>query len=229
MAPSKQELAYQAIRERIVDGTFGPGFRLVIDDLARELGVSSVPIREAIRRLEAEGWVTFTPNVGARVSELDVEQWVEGMHVLAVLEGYATALAAPGLGADDLRRARERNRQMREALEGGRLSDVTRLNRAFHFALYERCPNRALVRLIDETWDRVEGMRRSLSFYLARRAWTALEEHDRLVALIEEGAGEAQVERTARRHKMRTVAAYLKSEAGHDGHALAAAAGGRRR
>lgn len=209
---TKHEQAYQSIRARIVDGTYGPGYRLVIDQLARELGVSSVPIREAIRRLEAEKWVVFHRNVGAQVAKLDIERWVEGMTVLALLEGSATALAAPFLRGGDLERARAANEKMRSALDEMDVNAVTRLNRDFHFTLYASCPNRTLVELIAQTWDRLEGMRRSLSFYLGRRAVDSLEEHARLIELVEEGADEREIEEAARNHKVRTAEAYLEDQ-----------------
>ena len=62
---SKSEQAYAAVKARIVDGTYSPGYRLVLAKIAEDLGVSVVPVREAIRRLEAEGLVKFERNVGA--------------------------------------------------------------------------------------------------------------------------------------------------------------------
>ena len=97
MTPSKQERTYAILRSRILDGTYGPGQRLVIDALARDLDVSPMPVREAIRRLEAEGWLTYQRHQGAQVAPLDEAGWMEALTTLAVLEGYATALerAAP--------------------------------------------------------------------------------------------------------------------------------------
>src|SRR5260370_1708810 len=62
---NKHEQAYSIMRERIFNGTYVPGYRLVIDALARELGISHVPIREAIRRLQPEAWLEYRPNAGA--------------------------------------------------------------------------------------------------------------------------------------------------------------------
>src|SRR5438128_3854259 len=90
---NKHEQAYSIMRERIFNGTYVPGYRLVIDALARELGISPVPIREAIRRLEAEGWVEYRPNAGAQVTAVDASKDVEGMTVLGVVEGCPTAFA----------------------------------------------------------------------------------------------------------------------------------------
>src|SRR5262245_31109076 len=100
--PTKQERVYQDVRERIRGGTYVPGLPSVIDARAEELGVSALPVREAIRRLEAEGLVVLRPNVGAQVAPAEPGVFDEEMTVLAVLEGYATAQAAPLLGPDEL-------------------------------------------------------------------------------------------------------------------------------
>jgi DNA-binding GntR family transcriptional regulator len=68
---TKQQRVYETLRERILTGAYGPGYRLVFDAAAVELGVSTVPVREAIRRLEAEGLVVYRPNVGAQVAPAD--------------------------------------------------------------------------------------------------------------------------------------------------------------
>src|SRR3954469_1051841 len=102
MAVSKGEQAYAILKQGIMDGTFGPGQRLVIDQLGREHGISSVPWRESLRRLEAEGWVDIIPNAGAMVKTVDVDSWQRTMQLLARLEGYATALSAPHLGPEHI-------------------------------------------------------------------------------------------------------------------------------
>src|SRR5580704_18908860 len=99
---TKQERVYQAIRERILSGAYGPGYRVVIDALAEEFEVSGLPVREAIRRLEAEGLIVYRPNAGAQVAPAEPELFEDTMTALALLEGYATALAAPLLTREDL-------------------------------------------------------------------------------------------------------------------------------
>src|SRR2546428_8376055 len=120
---NKHEQAYHIIRERIFNGTYVPGYRLVIDALARELGISPVPIREAIRRLEAEGWLEYRPNAGAQVAAVDASKYGEEMTVLALLEGYATALALQHLGRDDVKHLRELNASMHKALQSADIPD----------------------------------------------------------------------------------------------------------
>ena len=67
----------------------------MIEQLARELGISVVPVREAVRRLEAEGYVDYTRNVGATVAGVDLDSYPETVETLAVLEASATAMAVP--------------------------------------------------------------------------------------------------------------------------------------
>jgi len=209
----KQTRAYSLIRDRVLDGTYGPGYRLVIDELAREFGMSALPVREAIRRLEAEGWVDFRRNVGARVTAFDPRRWIEEMQVLAVLEGYATAVAAPHLSRDQLARATEINRDMEDAFGDHELSRVSTLNREFHFTLYEQCPNRSVVDYVRQTWDRLEGMRRSLSFYIAARGIQSVAEHDQLLDLLRtDPTSFAGIEAAARAHKLRTIAACVDTD-----------------
>ena len=92
---SKSELAYAHIHDRIIHHEYSPGYRLVLGTIADELQMSVVPVREAIRRLEAEGYVTFERNVGARVAVPDESEYVHTMQVLSLVEGSATAEAAP--------------------------------------------------------------------------------------------------------------------------------------
>jgi DNA-binding GntR family transcriptional regulator len=93
----KQEQCYAVIRQRISDGTYGPGHRLVLGESAEELNMSQVPVREAIRRLEAEGLLTYRRNIGAQVTPVTEELLYDLMQVQAVLETSATALAAPSI------------------------------------------------------------------------------------------------------------------------------------
>src|SRR4051794_13632997 len=109
---SKSQRAYAWIKERIDDGRFVSGYRLVLGPIANELGTSVVPVREAIRLLEAEGLVTFEHNVGAQVALVHEEEYVITMQTLSIVEGAATALAAPHLTSDDIARARATNDQM---------------------------------------------------------------------------------------------------------------------
>lgn len=208
---SKQEAAYEYVRERIVSGEYGAGYRLVIDDLARELGTSAIPVREAIRRLEAEGLVAYQRNTGARVISPDPNAVVEILSVLAVLEGYATALAAPTLTEADYAELEQTTEQMTDALTVGDPLEFSRLNRAFHAAIYRHCPNRYLRETIDRAWDSLDRVRSSVFVYARERGQASIAEHRHLVARLRDGAPEAELQELVRQHKLATVAAYQAS------------------
>ena len=213
-ASSKQERTYAVLRQRIVDGVYGPGHRLVIDALARELEVSQMPVREAIRRLEAEGWVTYVRNQGAQVAPIDADSWTEATATLAVLEGYATALAAPVLTSEDLARMRAINGEMLAAIEALDVLAVSQHNLAFHHVIHERCPNSHLRRELQQIEERLDTLRRSIFLYIPMRGRVSIEEHEALLALIERGADPLEIELAAREHKLHTVAAYEERAAG---------------
>jgi DNA-binding GntR family transcriptional regulator len=214
---SKQERVYGILRARIVESEYPPGHRLVIDSVARELDVSPMPVREAIRRLEAEGWVVYKPNQGAHVAPLDETSWAEVMATLAVLEGFATAAAAPHLGGGDLARLREANRSMRRALADFDVIRFAEANRAFHAVIWRRCPNAYLRRQLELTLERLNTLRATIFVYIPARARVSADEHERLIGMIESGESAAAIERFAREHKLRTVRAYEHRGAGDGG------------
>jgi len=212
---TKQERVYQAIRERILSGAYGPGFRVVIDTLAEEFEVSALPVREAIRRLEAEGLVIYRPNAGAQVAPAEPGVFYEEMSVLAVLEGYATALAAPELGEAALRQLTEITDRMVEAME--RLDSLAfgRLNQEFHAVIYEHCPNAALVDLLRHVARRLDAIRRTVFVQIPYRGAASVAEHRALIALLADGAPATEIEAAAREHKLRTVESFRAWQAEH--------------
>lgn len=209
-AASKADAAYTMIRSRIVDGGFPPGSRLVLDQLARELDVSPVPVREAIRRLEAEGYVNFQRNLGATVATIDIGVYGETMETLAVLEAAATALAAPEIGRREIRLARKINNGMAASLE--RLDPIafTEGNRELHQLLYGGCPNHHIVEIIEREWSRLGAIRRSTFAFVPMRARQSVAEHTELIDMIEARDASERIEQFAREHRLRTARAFLE-------------------
>ena len=209
---SKSQLAYEHLRDGITRGGYGPGYRLVLDQLARELRMSVVPVREAIRRLEAEGMVTFERHVGARVAAIDPVDYQDTCQTLAIVEGAAVALAQPHLAAADLAEARAINDRLRQCLADFDPVRFTRLNEAFHRTLSDPCPNAQLRNLVDGGWRRLAGLRRSTFGFVPGRARASVAEHDALLALLAEGAAPADVEAAVREHRLAGMRAYLDRE-----------------
>jgi DNA-binding GntR family transcriptional regulator len=204
---NKQERTYTILRDRIHSGTFAPEARLNIDALARELGVSAIPVREALRRLEAEGWVRFQPNVGAIVAPVDATTWEQEMVAVAILEGAATADASKHLRPSDLARLRRLAAEMEEVAQSGDAMRFSRLNRRLHATIVSRCANAYLLELLEQTYSRLDRIRSTMFAYLPERFKAALSEHAHLIDLLESGDAVA-VEQYARWHKLQTVGAY---------------------
>jgi DNA-binding GntR family transcriptional regulator len=207
---NKQERTYTVLRDRIHSGTFAPRARLNIDGLARELGVSAIPVREALRRLEAEGWVKFQPNVGAIVAPVDTTTWEQQMVAVAILEGAATADAAAHLKPSDLTKARQLAAEMEQVAAEGDLVRFSRLNRRLHAVLIARCANNYLLELLEQTNQRLDRIRDTMFTYLPDRSTAAIREHQHLLELLE-GGNVTEIEQYARWHKLQTVEAYRAS------------------
>lgn len=212
---SKSEIAYAWIKARIADGTYGSGYRLVLGTIARQLDMSAVPVRESIRRLESEGLVTFERNVGAQVALVDEAEYVFTMQTLSIVEGAATALSAPHIGAFDVARARAINDRMSASLEQFHPHQFTELNLEFHSVLFERCPNPHILDLVHRGWGRLRVLRDSSFSFVPGRAAESVKEHSEILALLEAGAPALEIELAARAHRTRTLDAMLAYQSAH--------------
>ncbi len=221
-APSKSQLAYAFIKTRIEDSRFTPGYRLVLGTIAGELGVSVVPVREAIRRLEAEGLVQFERNVGAQVAMIDPREYEVTMQTLSIVEGWATAASAPFMTTNDLARARAINDQLAESLHHFDPVSFTRLNLDFHSILFEHCPNPHVRDLVDRGWARLRALRESTFSFVPGRARESVAEHAHILNLIERKADAVELEFAARNHRLTTLDAFLAHDrATHSAKAIA--------
>ncbi|NLA64666.1 MAG: GntR family transcriptional regulator [Leucobacter sp.] len=206
---SKSEQAYRLMRSRIDSGQYVPGYRLVLAPIAKELGMSVVPVREAIRRLEAEGFVTFELNVGAQVALIKETEYQNTMQTLALVEGAATALSATDITADQLRRAAEINDRMRLSLDDFDPQQFTELNLEFHSVLFEQCPNPHILDLVHRGWNRMKVLRDSSFSFVPGRARESVEEHDRILKMVIDRSPAIEIELAAREHRLKTLRAVL--------------------
>jgi DNA-binding GntR family transcriptional regulator len=209
---SKSQQAYQYVKGRISDGTLTPGYRLVLGQIAAELGISVVPVREAIRMLEAEGMVTFERNVGAQVAMLDAGEYEITMQTLSLVEGFATAASSPFMTGEDLDRARKINAEMADCLRHFDPTSFTRLNLEFHAVLFEHCPNPHVLDLVRRGWGRLKALRESTFSFVPGRARESVAEHAELLKLIETHADPITIELAARNHRLATLDAFLAQQ-----------------
>jgi DNA-binding GntR family transcriptional regulator len=153
------EAALERLREAIIMGELTPGTPLRLEDLARSLGMSISPIREAVRQLEALGLAEHVPHHGAKVMKLDVEELRELFSVRLALEGMAVRRAAELFTPEDGESARRHLAAYDEARRRGDIRNAVRAHGAFHFALYEAARSHWLLRLIRPAWDSCERYR----------------------------------------------------------------------
>jgi len=183
---SKQQLAYEFIRSKIMEGVYSQGQRIVIDQVAKELSLSKIPIREAIHRLEAEGFVNINPNTGPSVVYIDDHHYEEILSTLAVLEGFAATISFPLYPKEQINELREVNNQMKQALEDFDFFNFVNLNKEFHLLSIQYCPNKYLLNEISKMWERMDTIRRLRPMYFSIRAKDVISEHEQIISLIEQ-------------------------------------------
>ena len=206
---SKKEFVYNHLRTSILDGTFGSGQRIVIDQVAKEMGMSIIPVREAIRQLESDGLITYKPYSGAVVTSIDEKEYIDTLMVLSVLEGYATALSSEHLTSIDISRLIQLNRDMEKAVEEFEFELFGELNRTFHASIIQKCGNPVLIEKIEETQDRMDRVRKSIFSMVPKRAQQSIQEHAELIQCLKEKAPSEQIEVIIRNHRKNTVEAFL--------------------
>ena len=208
LAPSAtaHDEAYAHILSALRHGRFRAGERLIPETIATEIGTSRMPVREALRRLAAEGLVTMRANRGVTVNALNVRDMQEVFEMRAVLEGLAVRLAVPRLGSTELRRLERMVDEMED--RAAPTADWTTAHRAFHETLCGHSDSPRLLRQIASLHAVVEPHMRIWDGMADRHVGTR-EHHDRLLAALR--AGDAEVcERVMRRHVLDTVPDLLR-------------------
>ena len=153
------EKAFGMLHDAIIVGALRPGERLPIGDLAEAMHLSQMPIREALRRLDADGLVENIPHRGASVATLTVEDLLEVYDARLLLELPAIEGAAARFTADDEREAAASLDRLEEATERGERTQALIAHTAFHHGLYRASGSRWLPRLISPLWDNAERYR----------------------------------------------------------------------
>jgi DNA-binding GntR family transcriptional regulator len=194
------DLAYQELRDAILSGQLVPASRLNQDELARRLGVSRAPVRDALNRLEAEGLVkTLSRAGGVVVAEASEQEMVSIYELRAILDAASTRLACERMSEDDLVRLRAIVDETGRATEANDSQGIVQAHAQFHYLIYAACGNPELTRVAQNLWDRsyryrimalssAENARRGLAQHRAilaaleardpQRAVAAAEEHD---------------------------------------------------
>ena len=204
-APLRQAV-YDTLAELIANGTLRPGQHLVESDLAEYLGVSRQPIREALQRLQGDGWVELRPAHGAFVHTPTEEEVVQLLGVRSVLEAYSAYGAAQHATAADIARLRELQAAGEAALSADDPRSLVDANAAFHSCIAAISGNKVLAALISQVERRVRWSYTPIARPRGEEAWT---EHASLIAAIADGDAEG-AQRLMRGHTEQTTELYRK-------------------
>ncbi len=200
---SLDDMAYEAIREAIISGSFAAGAPLVETRIAEQLGVSKTPVRAALRRLEARGFVERVPHSGVYVTEYSFQDVQDVFAVRAVLEGLAMRIAASSCSQQEIEEARTLLGAAERALNEGKTGLARELGREWHGLLLSTVANRFLSDMLELLKDHIERGR-SMTAIDVDSARKSVEEHTQVLDAIEARNGEL-AEDLVRTHLMRVV------------------------
>lgn len=179
-----REMVFESLREAIIQGRLKPGERLMEIQLAEEMGVSRTPVREAIRKLELEGFVVMVPRKGAYVAGISVKDIVDVFEVRAALEGLAAGLAAERITEEELEEL-ERALVKTYEVSSYDLEALVETDTKFHELIYRASRNERLAQIITNLADQIQRFR-TTSLSQPGRTKHALEEHKQIVEAISE-------------------------------------------
>ncbi|MFA6807525.1 MAG: GntR family transcriptional regulator [Eubacteriales bacterium] len=190
-----REIVLEALREAIISGVLEPGGRLMEIQLAEEMGVSRTPVREAIRKLELEGFIVMIPRKGAYVAGVSHKDVKDVFEIRATLEALAAGLAAQKVTEEEID-------QMERALyyekEPETVEEMVESDTDFHALLYKASRNERLIQILANLREQIQRFR-TTSLAVPGRAKDAIQEHRELVDAIARHDGE-EAQNLARTH-----------------------------
>lgn len=185
---TKEEFVTRRLREMVVAGFLTPGTRLRQQQIAQELGVSATPVREALRRLVSEGYLTSAPHVGVAVARPDTRHSQEIYEVRQRLEGYLAGLATPNIDGNHIILLREMNDEFWAACQSGRFIEARLFNYRFHHIVWEAARRPVTLAMVQALWAKFPF---DILAHSPGRPRRTVEEHQRLIVALESGDSDA--------------------------------------
>lgn len=179
-----RELVLEAIREAIINGTLKPRERLMEIQLAEELGVSRTPIREALRKLEIEGFIVMVPRKGAYVADLSFKDIADVFEIRSALEGLAAGLAAERITDEELEEMERLLIEKAEAIAANDIEKLVVVDTKFHDAIYKASRNESLTNIINNLREQIQRFRATTLAYPGRMK-ESLDEHRGIVEALQ--------------------------------------------
>lgn len=180
-----REVVFDTLREAIISGHLKPGERMMEVQLAEEMGVSRTPVREAIRKLELEGFVVMIPRKGAYVAGISLKDIADVFEIRASLESLAAGLAAERITEEELERLERALVAVSTSAEDSTIAVLVEGDTGFHDIIYEASRNTRLVQIINNLQEQIQRFR-TASLAMPGRMKIAIEEHKKIVEAIAE-------------------------------------------
>ncbi len=193
---SRADFVFESLRDAISDGRIAVGERVREEEIARNLGVSRTPVREALQRLHQRGLLVFGTGRGLVVAELSQHQVLQLYAMREILEGSAARFAARHANATDITILYRLQKELAEAKPDALL--LVTLNRRFHQAIYEAAHNQYLMQTLNMLHDSL-ALLHNATFRVPSRRSESDEEHRKIVVAIEKRDPDA-AEEAAREH-----------------------------
>ena len=204
-----REVVCESLREAIRSGVLKPGERIMEIQLAEELGVSRTPVREAIRKLELEGYVVMMPRRGTYVASMSIRDINEIFEIRTALESLSNGLAADHITDDELEHLQRLLVIIGGYIKEGNIEKIVETDIEFHDLLYHAARNERLVGIISNLRDQLTRFR-TLSMSYPGRLEETLEEHRLIVDAIASGDRKS-ASRAAERHMENSEKTLLKA------------------
>jgi DNA-binding GntR family transcriptional regulator len=199
-----EELAYEHIRTALIQGRLAPGQRIVASAVARAAGISRIPVLQALRRLESEGFVRINPHRDVVVAGLSREEFRERFLMMAALEALCLREAEGKIAPVTLRRLRELQAEMVAARRAGDTARAVAADGRFHRLLWEVSGLRQVVQVLQNVWDRGEYYRVIMHARRGGFAAESLAEHEEILGALEAG-DTGRAARAVERHRLRAM------------------------
>ncbi len=193
-----KEVVYQRLKESILRGKLPPGVKLPEMRIAQQLGVSRTPLREAINRLEQDGFIEIIPRRGSFVRQVSPGEILEDLEIREVLEGLAIREAAHRATPQMIEAMKACFRNFSPSRVEKSLRDYAQQNVRFHHCIIEASQNPKLITLIRNLYDQMDLVR-LYTMVLPGRAQKSLAEHRQMIRLIEKRQGDS-AEKVLRAH-----------------------------
>ncbi|MCR5833429.1 MAG: GntR family transcriptional regulator [Selenomonadaceae bacterium] len=204
-----RETVCEVLRDAIKRGVLEPGERLMEVQLAEELGISRTPVREAIRKLEQEGYVIMIPRRGTYVSSISIHDVKEIFEIRTALESLSIGLATMRIEPEELEKLRTKLEEIKGYIESNDIDKIVETDIEFHGLLYQVSRNDRLVSIINNLKEQLARYR-TLSMSYPGRLRETFEEHTAIVKAIADGDMDAARE-AAERHMEQAEKTLLKA------------------